>query len=46
MTDFLGYGREKRREGNLKILAGDLTFRWVVFASYSIYLNVPQRWVP
>ena len=35
MTDFLGYGREKRREGNLKILAGDVTFRCVVFSSNS-----------
>ncbi|KAH8983772.1 HAD-like domain-containing protein [Lactarius akahatsu] len=27
MTDFLGYGKEKRREGNLEILAGRVTFR-------------------
>ena len=29
MTDFLGYGKEKRRQGNLDILAGRLTFRYV-----------------
>ncbi|KAH6918183.1 HAD-like domain-containing protein [Coprinopsis sp. MPI-PUGE-AT-0042] len=27
MTDNLGFGREKRRDGNLEILAGRLTFR-------------------
>jgi 2,3-diketo-5-methylthio-1-phosphopentane phosphatase len=27
MTDFLGYGKEKRRAGNLEILAGHVTFR-------------------
>ncbi|KAH9959944.1 HAD-like domain-containing protein [Russula dissimulans] len=27
MTDFLGYGKEKRRAGNLEILAGRVTFR-------------------
>ena len=29
MTDFLGYGKEKRRAGNLEILAGRVTFRYV-----------------
>jgi hypothetical protein len=28
MTDFLGYGKEKRREGNLEILSGRVTFRY------------------
>ena len=28
MTDFLGYGKEKRREGNLDILAGRVTFQY------------------
>jgi len=27
MTDFLGYGKEKRRQGNLDILAGRVAFR-------------------
>lgn len=27
MTDNLGYGKEKRRQGNLDILAGKVTFR-------------------
>lgn len=27
MTDNIGYGKEKRREGNLKVLAGEATFR-------------------
>jgi len=27
MTDFLGYGKEKRRAGNLEILSGRITFR-------------------
>lgn len=29
LTDHLGYGREKRREGNQEILAGNVTFRRV-----------------
>ena len=29
MTDELGYGAEKRRQGNLDILAGKVTFRCV-----------------
>ena len=28
MTDHLGFGKEKRRESNLKILEGKVTFRW------------------
>jgi len=27
MTDFLGYGKDKRREGNLEILSGRVVFR-------------------
>ena len=30
MTDNIGYGKEKRREGNLKVLAGEATFRYVM----------------
>ena len=30
MTDNLGYGKEKRREGNLKVLTEKATFRCVV----------------
>ena len=30
MTDNIGYGKEKRREGNLKVLAGKGTFRYAV----------------
>jgi hypothetical protein len=29
MTDNLGFGKEKRRGGNLDVLAGRSTFRWV-----------------
>ena len=29
MTDNLGFGKEGRRNGNLKILNGELTFRYV-----------------
>ena len=29
MTDNMGYGKEKRRAGNLKVLAGEATFRYV-----------------
>ncbi len=36
MTDFLGYGKEKRREGNLDILAGRVTFRYVCSARHAI----------
>jgi hypothetical protein len=35
MTDFLGYGKEKRRAGNLEILAGHVTFRYVSRGMYS-----------
>ena len=35
MTDFLGYGKDKRREGNLEILAGRVTFRCVSMGKYS-----------
>lgn len=35
MTDFLGYGKEKRREGNLEILAGHVTFQYVSMGRYS-----------
>lgn len=37
MTDFLGYGKEKRREGNLEILAGRVTFRYVSMGKYSAF---------
>lgn len=30
MTDNIGYGKEKRRAGNLKVLEGEATFRYVV----------------
>jgi hypothetical protein len=30
MTDNLGFGKEERRNGNLKILNGEATFRYVV----------------
>lgn len=33
MTDFLGYGKEKRRQGNLDILAGRVAFRYARVAS-------------
>jgi hypothetical protein len=32
MTDFLGYGKEKRRAGNLEILSGRVTFRYAAVA--------------
>jgi hypothetical protein len=32
MTDFLGYGKEKRRAGNLEILSGRVTFRYAAAA--------------
>lgn len=28
MTDFLGYGKDKRRAGNLEILSGRVTFQY------------------
>ena len=31
MTDNIGYGREKRRAGNLKVLSGEATFRYAPF---------------
>lgn len=30
MTDFLGFGKEKRRQGNLEILSGRETFRYAL----------------
>ena len=33
MTDNLGYGLEKRRNGNLSVLAGEVTFRCVSAAN-------------
>jgi len=30
MTDNIGYGKKKRREGNLRSLAGEQTFRYTV----------------
>lgn len=29
MTDNIGYGKQKRRDGNLRVLAGEQTFRCV-----------------
>ena len=31
MADSIGYGKEKRREGNLKVLSGEATFRHALF---------------
>ena len=28
MTDNIGYGKQRRREGNLRVLAGEQTFRY------------------
>lgn len=43
LTDFYGFGKEKRRNGNLEILAGRDTFRCCTrfrfFLSYNIYIN-------
>ena len=41
MTDELGYGAEKRRQGNLDILSGKVTFRcvrvlWVVVFLFGV----------
>jgi hypothetical protein len=33
MTDNIGYGKQKRREGNLRVLAGEQTFRYLMFIS-------------
>lgn len=30
MTDNIGYGKQKRREGNLKVLRGESTFRCLI----------------
>ena len=43
MTDFLGYGKEKRREGNLDILAGRAIFRYVRVERCAIQLTFAQR---
>ena len=44
MTDFLGYGKEKRRAGNLEILSGRVTFRYAAAAvSYSVQGAAPSR---
>jgi hypothetical protein len=38
LTDFYGFGKEKRRNGNLEILAGRETFRCcTLFRSLMIY---------
>ena len=29
MTDNIGYGKQKRRAGNLRVLAGEQTFRYL-----------------
>jgi len=33
MTDNIGYGKEKRRAGNLRVLAGEQTFRYLMVVS-------------
>lgn len=44
MTDFLGYGKEKRRAGNLEILSGRVTFRYAVAAvSRSVQSAAPPQ---
>lgn len=44
MTDELGYGAEKRRQGNLDILAGKVTFRCVRMLRM-VWLPVPcEEW--
>jgi len=42
MTDNLGYGSQKRREGNLSVLSGKSTFRYVE-PSYRTGLLMPFR---
>jgi hypothetical protein len=43
MTDFLGYGKEKRRAGNLEILSGRVTFRYAAVAvSCSVQSAAPS----
>lgn len=39
MTDNLGFGSQKRREGNLDILSGKTTFRYLA----EILLRTPDR---
>jgi hypothetical protein len=43
MTDFLGYGKEKRREGNLDILAGRAIFKYVRVERCVVQLTFVQR---
>ncbi len=48
MTDELGFGPEKRRQGNLDILAGKVTFRCVLhpLARHPIPTLRPQGCLP
>ena len=50
MTDFLGFGREKRRQMNLHILSGELTFRFVTVINLEICVigvhMLPKRCLP
>jgi len=39
MTDNLGYGKEKRRQGNYDVLSGKETFRYVDFIVFVQGLN-------
>jgi hypothetical protein len=43
MTDHLGYGKEKRRAGDLEILSGKVTFRWAVNGSIKHWIQ-QQEW--
>lgn len=39
-TDNVGFGYEKRREGNMNVLNGTESFRYVAFASTRLTLNL------
>jgi hypothetical protein len=45
MTDFLGYGKEKRREVNLDILSGRVVFRYAstCTAEHSLQIALTYR---
>ena len=38
LTDFYGFGKEKRRNGNLEILAGRDTFRCCSITLFPFYI--------
>ena len=44
MTDELGYGLEKRRQGNLDILAGKVTFRCVLVSVFALGYVGAEIW--